>query len=103
MPFVEDLTPFLQESEFSTTALIVTTNVEVQVIFDDGYETGLGGAFESSQPTALGATQDLQGLGHGSVLMLPSAVGSPTLVAFNVVNVQPDGTGMTRLLLERQP
>lgn len=101
MPFVEDLTPFLQEAEFSTTALIVATGVDVQVIFDDGFDAGLGGAFETSQPTALGATQDLQGLGHGSVLMLPSAVGSPTLVEFSVANVQPDGTGMTRLILER--
>jgi hypothetical protein len=103
MPFVEDFTPFLQETEFSTTVLIPVTGAQVQVIFDDAYQEALTGAFAASQPTALGTTQDLECLDHGSVLMLPKAVGSLELVAYAVVSNQPDGTGMTRLMLERQP
>lgn len=103
MPFVEDFTPFLQESEFSSTAVVFGTGAQVPVIFDNGHQDAMGNTFESSQPTALGTTQDLQSLDHGSVLMLPKAVGSLEQVAYAVVGAQPDGTGMTLLILERAP
>jgi hypothetical protein len=103
MAFVEDFTPFLQDSEFSVNALILATGEQVPVIFDDGYQEALTGAFAASQPTALGTTQALQDLDHGSQLMLPKAAGSLELVAYAVVSNQPDGTGMTRLMLEVLP
>lgn len=82
-------------------ALRLDTGTEVPVVFDNGYADGLGNAFESSQPSALGASADLQGIEHGSRLMLPKPQGEPGLDAWAVVGIQPDGTGMTRLLLER--
>lgn len=101
MPFVEDLTPFLQESEFSTKALILDTGAEVPVIFDNGYEGGLGGLAEASGPSVLGTTAQLQSLVHGSGLLLPKAVGSTELEHWAVTGNQPDGTGMTLLTLRK--
>lgn len=84
-------------------ALLLDTGAQVPVVFDNDSQAGLGGAFETSQPSALGTTADLHGLAHGSRLMLPRAPGVPGLDQWVVVGIQPDGTGMTRLLLERAP
>jgi hypothetical protein len=51
---------------------------------------------EASNPSAIGRSEDLAAVGHGSEV---SAEG----VAWRVVGVQPDGTGLTRLILERAP
>lgn len=95
MPFVEDFTPFLQESEFSTTAVVVSTGAQVQVIFDNGYAAALNGLAEASDPGMLGRTVDLSGLVHGSEISLPISPGSTTMESWSVVVIQPDGTGMT--------
>ena len=75
-------------------AVLLDTGAQALVMFDNDYQAGLGSTFEASQPTALGASADLQGLGHGSLL----TIGADT---WAVVGVQPDGTGLTRLMLER--
>lgn len=87
----------------NATALLLDTGDEVPVVFDNDSQSGLGGAFETSQPSALGTTAALQCLAHGSRLMLPKAPGLPGYDTWAVVGIQPDGTGMTRLLLERAP
>lgn len=91
--FAEDLSPFLNASEFSVPATLPGGEV-VQVIFDNAYEGALVGVMESSMPTALGATSDLQALDHGSELQIGE-------LSWVVAGIQPDGTGMTRLMLER--
>lgn len=78
----------------NSAAVLLDTGAQALVMFDNEYQAGLGSTFEASQPTALGASADLQGLGHGSLL----TIGTDT---WAVVGVQPDGTGLTRLMLER--
>jgi hypothetical protein len=97
MAFEEDLTLFLQESEFSVAATATTRFGELaqfQVIFDDAGESALGGFIEATQPTALARTEDVVDLVHGCSV----AVGG---VDYLLTGTQPDGTGMTRLTLER--
>ena len=78
----------------NSVAVLLDTGAQARVMFDNEYQAGLGSTFEASQPTALGASADLQGIGHGSLL----TIGADT---WAVVGVQPDGTGLTRLMLER--
>jgi hypothetical protein len=92
--FAEDLTAFLSDAEFSVPCTLPSGAV-VQVIFDQPNSEGFG-LMEASNPSALGRSEDLAAVGHGSEV---SAEG----VAWRVVGVQPDGTGMTRLILERAP
>jgi hypothetical protein len=94
MAFEEDLTPFLQETEFSVPATL-SGGVQVPVIFDEPHVDVLGaGLMEASQPTVLGMSSDLGALKHGAPLQVSGR-------HWRVIGVQPDGTGMTRLLLER--
>ena len=83
-------------------AQLMDTGARVRVIFDDGGKIGLTDVFEASQPTCLGAAEDLAALAHGQELGLLNQAGE--LAAMYVVaGSQPDGTGLTRLMLERQP
>jgi hypothetical protein len=95
MAFVEDFAPFLSESEFAVPCTLPGGAV-VPVIFDRPHLDALQDTFESIQPTALGRGSDLATLSHGAEVALDS-------VAYSVVGVQPDGTGMTRLILELAP
>ena len=91
--FAEDLTAFFSEAEFSVPCALPGGAV-VQVIFDQPHAEA--SFMEASNPSALGRTADLDALGHGAEV----SVGG---VAWRVVGVQPDGTGLTRLILERAP
>jgi len=96
MAFTEDLDEFLSTSDFAVSALLngVTT---VNVIFDKEYfEGGAGFAgVQSNQPKALGKTSDFSSVVHGHTLVISGTT-------YNVVGVEPDGTGMTTLRLEKQ-
>ena len=85
----------------NSVAVLLDTGAQVLVMFDNEYQAGLGSTFEASQPTVLGASADLQGLEHGSLLTLPRADALMGVDTWAVVGVQPDGTGLTRLMLER--
>jgi len=91
--FAEDHTAFLDTGEFADLATLPGGG-QVRVIFDAPHADVLG--MEASAPTALGRTVDLQALAHGHALQVRGQ-------AFVVVGVQPDGTGMTRLVLEVTP
>lgn len=93
--FAEDLSAFFSEAEFSVSATLPGGAV-VQVIFDEQHQDALGGVFEASGPTALGRASDLSALLHGSTVQLRTRT-------WRVVGIQPDGTGLTRLILERAP
>jgi len=95
--FEEDLTLFLSPSEFSVPAQAVTrfgAVVQFQVIFDNGYESALGGFAEASGPSALVQSALVQDLAHGSHIDINART-------WRVVEIRPDGTGMTTLVLER--
>ena len=96
MAFAEDLTAFLSDDEFSVPATLAGGAV-VQVIFDEPHVDTLGGGLmEGSLPQVLGRSVDLDAQNHGAAITVAGR-------NWRVIGNQPDGTGMTRLLLERAP
>lgn len=94
--FAEDLSAFFNPGEFSVPCTL-PGGVVVQVVFDDVGGNFLGaGLMEASQPAVLGRSADLAGLAHGAEVRVQA-------VDWTVVQSQPDGTGLTRLQLERAP
>jgi hypothetical protein len=96
MAFEEDLSLFLSADEFAVPAQAVTRHSEVvqfQVIFDNGYTGGLVDRFESAQPQAQARSADVADLTHGCAFSVNG-------VDYLVAGLQPDGTGMTTVLLE---
>ena len=92
--FTEDLSAYINVAEFATACTI--NGAPVSAIFDAAYALGSVGAYgmESSQPMLTLATADVPA----------SPVGQPAVV--NGVNYlvtahEPDGTGISRLLLEK--
>lgn len=68
--------------------------VQFQVIFDNGYAAQLGGLADATGPTALTSSADVADLVQGSAV----DIGAET---WAVADMQPDGTGMTTLLLRK--
>ena len=90
--FVEDLSAFFSTSEFAVTASFAGGTAAV--IFDNGYQGALNGFIESSAPSITGPSAALATLGQGTSVTVNS-------VAYKVMEVQPDGTGITKLMLEK--
>lgn len=84
----ENLDAFL--SDFATSATLPSTAV-VRGLFDNAYLDALG--IEASGPSFLGKASDLSGLTHGSAVSIGGS-------SYTVRGIQPDGTGLTRLVLE---
>lgn len=97
MPFEEDLSLFLSSDEFGSVATATTRHgevVQIQVIFDNGYAAQLGGLADATGPSALASSADVADLVQGSHV----DIGAET---WAVADMQPDGTGMTTLLLRK--
>lgn len=94
MAMVEDLMPFFNAAEFATAATL--GGVAVLGIFDRAYaEASLGfGSAASSRPSYTLPTSQATSA-QGATLVVAGA-GS-----YLVAEVQPDGTGITTLMLER--
>lgn len=87
--FAEDLASF-----FTDFGVDATLNGEaVRVIFDAAYVDPLG--VESSGPVATLPTADAATVAHGQTLIVSGTT-------YKVRGVEPDGTGITLLRLERQ-
>ena len=91
MPFTEDLTPFFRVAEFASSATL--DGVSVTGIFDNQYIDTLGVA--SRQPMFTLPTADAAAATQASVLIVEG-------VTYRVRSIEPDGTGVTVLMLERQ-
>ena len=92
-----DRLAFLDADEFGIAATY-NGSATVYGIFENDYFDGMtegGVSVEASQPRFSCRTADVSSAAHGDTLLL----GGTT---YNVVGVQPDGTGMTMLLLEDQ-
>lgn len=100
MAFEENLDVFFDTAEFAVEAIATTRlgeSMPIKVIFDAPHVEPLGvGVLEASQPAVLAPSPLAQQLSHGDVLTIEQA-------DFRVVGIQPDGTGVTRLVLERCP
>lgn len=75
---------------------VVVNGAEINAIFDDGFREALSepGA-ESSMPRLTCRTSDVASAAHGQAVTVGAS-------SFEVVGVEPDGTGVTVLMLERQ-
>lgn len=88
-------------SDFGVTATYTADGespTSITVIFDKTYlgvDAGGEVTVESNNPVALCRTSDVSDADHAATLVINS-------VTYNVVGVQPDGTGLTHLELEKQ-
>jgi hypothetical protein len=91
--FTEDLSAFFIPADFAQAATLA--GVDVLAIFDNGYAFGNAGltGMASTQPTLTLATADVPATPVGATAI----VNATTYV---VVAHEPDGTGVSRLLLE---
>lgn len=99
MAFAEDLTPFLSLDDFAVQAQAVTRYSEVvtfPVIFDNASsQAGIGLlGMAGTQPVALARSADVVDVAVGCAITINA-------VDYTVAELQPDGTGITTLTLER--
>lgn len=101
MPFAEDLSVFFDIADFATRAAYLPAGAgddaeptSVDGIFDNAFENVLG-AVEDRHPQFLCRDADVPGVAHGATLTVGTT-------AYQVVGVQPDGTGVTLLRLARK-
>lgn len=89
----DDLPGFL--TDFGETA-ILEGGSEITVIFDNEYSaaTLFERDVESSAPTAMGLSSDLENVVHDSTIEIRE-------ITYRVIGIQPDGQGMTTLILAR--
>lgn len=93
MAFAEDLTPFLNTAEFADDAIL--DGVPVRGIFDRTYvEAGAGMGMSSTAPAFTLPTVDVPAGPVGKSLTVNG-------VNYAIAAVEPDGTGVTLLILER--
>ena len=89
--FAEDLSTYFDVTDgFAVTA--TSGAASFPVIFDAAYLAALGNLVESTGPACLARTADVSALEQGSSITISS-------VAYTVVGVEPDGTGITLLRL----
>ncbi len=94
MAFTEDLSVFFNEDEFAVSATL--DGASVTGIFDNGYTLGTVG------PTGMASSQPMFRLATASVPASP--VGKSLVTGgttYSVAEHQPDGTGVSTLMLER--
>lgn len=93
MPFYEeDLDPFFED--FGEDATWNTTTFKV--VFHNEYEAAVlfTGEIETRNPYVEVKDSDISGIVHGNVLTIDGT-------AYKVTGIQPDGTGITVLLLSK--
>ncbi len=90
----EDRASMLSIFDFGVAATI--GEATVYVIFDDAHEvvSEVDGEVSTTVPQCIGSSSDLTSVVRGTVVTINS-------VAYNVIDIQPDGTGMTTLFLSR--
>lgn len=90
MPFVEDLSVYF--TDFGVAATL--DGQAVRGVFDNGYMQALGG-MASAEPSFMLRSADASTATQASLLVVAGTT-------YRVRSLQPDGTGVTTLLLERQ-
>jgi hypothetical protein len=90
MFYETDLAGFLQD--FGEPAII--NGKEVTVIFDNEFKMAvpMGADVESSSPTAIAMSSDVDGVAHGDIVEIRE-------VTYKIIEIKPDGTGFTVLVL----
>jgi hypothetical protein len=91
MPFTDDASAFFVEDEF--TELVTIAGESVKAIFDNQYSR-VGVMLSTSDPALWCQTADVSTVARGAVAIVRG-------VTYAVRDIQPDGTGITVLQLER--
>ena len=86
MAFTEDFTPFFEDF-----AVNATLGAATKVIFDRAHLESLG--ISATQPLLVAKTSDVSSANKGTSITINGT-------AYTVMDNQPDGTGMSTLLLE---
>lgn len=94
MPLTEDLSVFFDPTAFGVTA-ILNNSISVNGLMDLAYAEPLGNLVEGSTPVFTCAAIDVGTVAHGASLTVSGR-------DYKVVGVEPDGTGIVVLRLERQ-
>jgi hypothetical protein len=91
----------LDTDEFSVEATLAivppaTEGVVIKGLFDNGYlqASVLGVGIESREPSFEAKDSNITGLDHGDTLTIAGVV-------YNIIRIEPDGTGMTKLYLSK--
>lgn len=94
MAFTEDFASFFETGDFGVEA-IYDGATAVRGIFDNGYAEALVGqaGVQGAQPQFLCAAADVDADPTGKALVVDGT-------SYTVVRGEPDGTGVTRLVLE---
>lgn len=89
---LNDLDIFLNSDEFAVDVTYLVSTI--QGIFDDEFSSAVQGemGIESTVPQVLVKTSDVQNIAHNEELTINSVV-------YKVIGIQPDGTGVTLILL----
>jgi hypothetical protein len=91
MSFVETLSDFFDD--FAETATLANGS-KVFGIFDAAYQQQLNGMLSSSSPQFQSITTSLMTAVEGTAITIAG-------ITYTIVEVQPDGTGLTTLILRR--
>ncbi len=97
MAFTEDLSEFFDTTYGFAVTATYNGSTSVNGIFDAEYfepDAGFAGV-QSSQPVFLCRTTDVASATHGQTLVISGAT-------YHIAGVEPDGTGLTLLKLEKQ-
>ena len=93
MNYTEDLPAFLDDFGVIAQGGTCTLNgVSAEGIFDNGYNASFG--MDGTQPSLLVKSSDASGAVRGTAVVVNS-------VSYTVQGIEPDGTGMTKLILEK--
>ena len=98
MPFTENISEFLDPADFAHAATYTPDGgspIIVNGIFDNEYFDEVGGRVGVEGSTPAFHCADISGVAQGDALTVNGT-------AYKVINVQPDGTGLTTLYLQEQ-
>ncbi len=100
MAFTEDFDNYFDTDDFAVAASWTPNGGEattVNGVFDGEYFDDVGGSvgIESSQPRFTCAAADVPAVAQGDAIVISGTT-------YEIVNVQPDGTGEVVLILEEQ-
>lgn len=97
--FTENLAEFFSTNDFAVSAVYIKTgspNRDVNIIFDNEYfEANYSVGVEGTEPFALVRASDVPDVLQNDRLKIATTT-------YRIRGVEPDGTGLVRLKLERQ-
>lgn len=105
MASTEDLSVFFDTDDDGVETAIIEGE-EIVGRFDNGYQAALGGFVESSAPTFLCQTADVQRFVDGTSMPRVTGLTKGTAITiaqvqYKVLEIHPDGTGLSTIILEK--